>query len=42
MILEVAILDVIEGKEESFEKDFLEACKIISSIKGYISHELQK
>jgi len=42
MILEVAILDVIEGKEESFEKDFLEASKIISSIEGYISHELQK
>ena len=42
MILEVAILDVKKGQEESFENTFKEAQKIISSMKGYISHSLQR
>jgi len=42
MILEVAILDVKAEKVDQFETTFKEASKIISSMKGYISHELQK
>ena len=42
MILEVAILNVIAGKEGSFEKDFKIAEKYISTIKGYIKHSLKK
>ncbi len=42
MILEVAILDVKPGREKEFEAAFSEAQKIISSMDGYISHQLQK
>ena len=42
MILEVAILDVIPGKEKDFQSDFLKAQKIISSMSGYVEHELQR
>ena len=42
MILEIAILDVKEEKVAEFEPTFKKADKIISSMKGYISHELQK
>jgi heme-degrading monooxygenase HmoA len=42
MILEVAMLNVIVGKEEDFEKDFKIASKYISSIEGYINHSLRK
>ena len=42
MILEVAILDVKAEKVAQFEPTFREASKIISSMKGYISHELQR
>lgn len=42
MILEVAILNVIAGKEGSFEKDFKIAEQYISTIKGYIKHSLKK
>ena len=38
MILEVAILNVKEGKEIEFEKDFETAGQYISSIKGYKGH----
>ena len=41
MILEVAILDVIPGQESDFRRSFAEAQKIISSMPGYISHELK-
>lgn len=41
MILEVAILDVKPGTESDFETAFSRAQKIISSMPGYISHELQ-
>jgi heme-degrading monooxygenase HmoA len=40
-ILEVAILDVIPGQESDFEAAFSQAAAIISSMDGYISHELQ-
>ncbi|WP_339322064.1 antibiotic biosynthesis monooxygenase [Paenibacillus sp. FSL W8-0194] len=42
MILEVAMLNVIQGKEQEFEDSFRQASKIISGMKGYIGHELQK
>jgi heme-degrading monooxygenase HmoA len=42
MILEVAILDVREGAQSAFEKDFVAASKFISSVDGYLSHELQR
>jgi heme-degrading monooxygenase HmoA len=42
MILEVAILEVKDGMSDDFEATFKQAAKIISSIPGYISYELQK
>ncbi|WP_169086419.1 antibiotic biosynthesis monooxygenase family protein [Paenibacillus sp. PL91] len=42
MILEVAILQVKAGMTDDFEHSFKKASAIISSMKGYISHELQK
>jgi heme-degrading monooxygenase HmoA len=42
MILEVAMLQVKSGLGEEFESNFKIASKIISSIKGYVHHELQK
>jgi heme-degrading monooxygenase HmoA len=42
MILEVAILDVIPGQENEFQTAFSKAQSIISSMKGYINHELKR
>lgn len=42
MILEVAILNVRSGHEQAFEAAFAEASRIISSMPGYISHQLQR
>lgn len=42
MILEVAVLDVKKGQEQSFEAVFEQAQEIIASMQGYISHQLQK
>lgn len=42
IILEVAILKVKTGLSEEFERSFKEASEIISKMKGYINHELQK
>ena len=42
MILEVAILDVRPGQNAGFEEAFLKAQAIISSMPGYISHELNR
>ena len=42
MILEIATLDIKTGQNKAFEAAFSEAQKIISSMPGYISHELQK
>jgi heme-degrading monooxygenase HmoA len=41
MILEVAILDVIPNQDKEFEIAFANASSIISSMAGYISHQLQ-
>ncbi|UUM32053.1 antibiotic biosynthesis monooxygenase family protein [Vibrio japonicus] len=41
MILEVAILDVKPGLEQEFEQSFAKAQRIIASMKGYVSHQLQ-
>jgi heme-degrading monooxygenase HmoA len=41
MILEVAILNVIPGEENAFEKAFFQAQDIISKMAGYISHQLK-
>ena len=42
MILEVAILNIKQGLSHEFELAFSKAKAIISSMKGYISHELKK
>lgn len=42
MILEVAVLDVRLGEEVQFERDFVTASQFISSIPGYLSHELNR
>ncbi|MNK66361.1 Antibiotic biosynthesis monooxygenase [compost metagenome] len=42
MILEVAILNVKPDLSADFEKAFNQAEKIISAMKGYISHQLKK
>jgi heme-degrading monooxygenase HmoA len=42
MILEVATLDVRPGQEAEFEAAFAEASAIIASMRGYLSHELQR
>lgn len=42
MILEVAILDVKPGQEDAFEVAFTKAQQIISGMRGYLSHELQR
>ena len=41
-MLEVAILNVISGKLEEFERAFEEAQKIIAASQGYIGHQLRK
>jgi heme-degrading monooxygenase HmoA len=42
MILEAAMLQVKQEMEEEYEDAFRKASHIISSMKGYIDHELQK
>ena len=42
MILEVATLQIKVGLSEAFEANFKKAEKIISSMNGYISHQLKK
>ena len=42
MILEVARLNITPGREAEFESSFQLASKIISSMHGYISHQLQR
>jgi heme-degrading monooxygenase HmoA len=42
MILEVAILNIKPGMSQQFEIAFAEAAQIIASMKGYLSHNLQK
>lgn len=40
MILEHAVLRVIDGQSEQFEKDFRRAESIISAAPGYLGHSL--
>ncbi|MEP7318919.1 MAG: antibiotic biosynthesis monooxygenase [Panacibacter sp.] len=42
MITEMALLKIKHGESEAFENTFAKAAGIISSMKGYIEHELQK
>jgi len=42
MIVEVAVLNVKPSHEAAFERDFAIASEYISSIDGYVSHELQR
>ncbi|MEH1971470.1 antibiotic biosynthesis monooxygenase family protein [Nostoc sp.] len=42
MILEAVMLHVKSGLESDFESDFKKASKVISSMDGYLSHELHK
>lgn len=42
MILEVAMLQVKHGLTVDFERNFRQASGIISKMKGYLDHELQK
>jgi heme-degrading monooxygenase HmoA len=42
MILEVAILNIIPGREDEFLEAFSKAKEIISKMGGYISHQLKR
>ncbi len=42
MITEIAILKIKDQQNKAFEANFAKAEKIISKMKGYISHELLK
>ena len=42
MILEIAMLHIKPGQTEEFEQSFRQASSIISSMHGYLHHELQK
>lgn len=42
MVLEAVMLQVKQNMEEEYEQAFRQASEIISSMKGYISHELQR
>lgn len=42
MILEAVILNIKPGLEQAFEVAFKQASSIISSMNGYISHELHR
>ena len=42
MILEVAVLDVVPGKEDDFQLSFEKAQRIIASMDGYLGHELKR
>src|SRR5438067_11024171 len=42
MILEMAVLNIRDGQAAEFEVAFNQAARIISSMPGYVSHELHK
>ena len=42
MILEAAVLNVRSGESGAFESAFAQAQSIISSMPGYVSHQLQR
>jgi heme-degrading monooxygenase HmoA len=42
MVLEVLVVQIKPGTMNDFESDFRKASKFLTTMKGYISHELQK
>ncbi|MFD2719600.1 antibiotic biosynthesis monooxygenase family protein [Hymenobacter monticola] len=42
MILEVALFDIVPGRETAFEEQFAQAELVISQASGYVRHELQR
>jgi heme-degrading monooxygenase HmoA len=42
LITEIALLNIRKGSSEQFENTFATAQNIIASMKGYVSHQLQK
>jgi len=42
MVLEVAILNIVEGETAAFEQAFAQAQGIIASMPGYRRHQLQR
>ena len=42
MILEVAFLNVVPGREAEFEDAFRQAQRLIASMSGYRSHQLRR
>jgi heme-degrading monooxygenase HmoA len=42
MILEVVTLDIREGQESAFERDFVTAAALIRQSPGHLGHELQR
>lgn len=42
MVTEIAVLNIKKNESEMFETAFIKAQSIISSMKGYIEHELLK
>jgi heme-degrading monooxygenase HmoA len=42
MILELALLNVRPGQSAAFEEAFAQAQTLISSMPGYLSHQLQR
>jgi heme-degrading monooxygenase HmoA len=42
MILEVAILDIVPGREADFQRSFAQAQRIIASVPGYLRHSLSR
>ena len=42
MVLEVAVLNIRPGSESAFEAAFQQAAPIISSMPGFVSHQLQR
>lgn len=41
-VLEIVVIDVVKGQQLEFEKAFSQAEQILSSVEGYISHELKR
>ena len=41
MILEMAVLNIMQGQTSAFESAFATASEIIASMPGYVSHQLQ-
>jgi heme-degrading monooxygenase HmoA len=42
MVLEIAVLDVVAGREAEFEQTFPQAAPFLQSMQGYRSHRLER